>query len=70
MLLFQYLPPVTAVLHHRVLPEQHCGGEKKVVLEERSFEFSGFHKGLEEWSFVETTSIKNTTVRNRGPEET
>lgn len=70
MLVFQYFSSITAVLHHCVLHEQHCGGEWKVILEETSSEFSGSPEGMEERSFMEITSIRNTVVHNCGPEET
>jgi len=70
MLVFQYFSTITTVLHHCVLCEHHCGGEKKVVLEGTSSRFSSFPEGVKERSFLETTSIKNTTVHNCGPEET
>lgn len=62
MLVFQYFSTITAVLHHCVLCEHHCGGEQKVVLEGTSSKFSGSPEGVEERSFMETTSIKNITT--------
>ena len=70
MLVFQYFSTVTAVLHHCVHCEHHSGGEQKVDLEGTRSKFSSSPEGVEERSFMETTSVKNMTVYNSGPEET
>lgn len=41
-----------------------------IVLGGTCSKFPNCPEGVEERSFMETTSIKNMTVHNRGPEET
>lgn len=41
-----------------------------IVLVGTSSEFPSCPEGVEKRSFMETTSIKNMTIHNRGPEET